>query len=59
MARLAFATDKTFDEQRRANAEAWRKHSKGMAAEHRKLRKIFHNDFQHIYSTGFPFGAGK
>lgn len=57
MAQFAFATGKAFDEQRRNNAMAWRKHKKGIATDYRKHRKIFHNDFHHLYSVGMPFGA--
>ncbi len=58
MPKLAFATEKMFNEERQKSVRARRNFNKGIASEFRKHGKIFSNDFHHLYSTGLPFGAG-
>lgn len=59
MPKLEFATEKMFKEQSKERTRARRSYNTGIKAEYRKHRKIFSNDFHHLYSTGLPFGAGR
>lgn len=59
MPKLAFATGKTFNEERQKSVKARRSFNKGITAEYKKHHKILNNDFHHLFTTGIPFGGAR